>query len=142
MIVGPGGGQTARWSGGGRSDSVDDMESVRLDRWLAAARVFRSRTLAAKACAGGAVRVNEGNVKPHHALRVGDEVRVARERGPRILRVIALAEKRLSPALARELYEDHSPPPEPRRPRVAARDRGAGRPTKRDRRLLQRLKGR
>ena len=57
-----------------------------------------------------------------------------------MLEVCALAEKRLSAADARELYEDHSPPPPPRPERVAVRERGAGRPTKRERRELDRLR--
>ena len=118
------------------------MDSVRLDRWLCAARVFRSRTLAARACDGGKVRLNERGAKPHAPIRVGDEVRVAHERGPRVLEVRALAEKRLSAALAGELYADHSPPPPPRQPRISERAPGAGRPTKRERRLLDRLRGR
>ncbi len=118
------------------------MESVRIDRWLCAARVFRSRTLAARACTGGKVHVNEHGVKPHHLLRVGDEVRVTREEQIRILEVTALADKRLSAPLARDLYDDRSPPPPPREERPGLRDRGLGRPTKRDRRLLRRLRGR
>jgi len=119
------------------------MESVRIDRWLCAARVYRSRTLATQACVGGLVKVNDDGVKPHYGLRIGDQVRAQTERGPRILVVKALAEKRLSAALARELFEDHSPPPEtkPRRVRMPQRDPGAGRPTKRERRELERFRG-
>ena len=70
-------------------------------------------------------------------------VRAQTERGPRILDVKALAEKRLSAALARDLFDDHSPPPEakPRRVRMPQRDPGAGRPTKRERRDLERFRG-
>ena len=118
------------------------MERVRLDRWLCAARVFRSRTQATQACVGGRVRVNDESVKPHYALGAGDRVRVQTERGPRVLEVVALAEKRLAPALARELFVDHSPPPEPRPARMPRRDPGAGRPTKRERRELERFRGR
>ncbi|HXZ85255.1 MAG TPA: RNA-binding S4 domain-containing protein [Myxococcota bacterium] len=118
------------------------MERVRLDRWLCAARVFKSRTQATQACAGGRVKVNDESAKPHFALGPGDRVRVQTERGPRILEVVALAEKRLSPALARELFVDHSPPPEPRPARMPRREPGAGRPTKRERRALGRFRGR
>lgn len=118
------------------------MESVRVDRWLCAARVFKSRTGAARACSGGKVHVNEQGVKPHHLLRVGDEVRVTGEEQIRILEVTSLADKRLSAPLARELYEDRSPPPPPREERTGVRERGLGRPTKRDSRLLRRLRGR
>ena len=112
-----------------------------MDRWLYAARIFKSRTQATEACAGGHVRLNGGRTKAHHPLRVGDEVLVQKSRGSRILEVCALAEKRLSPAQARELYQDHSPPPPPREEPVGRRERGAGRPTKRDLRMLRKLHG-
>jgi len=113
-----------------------------VDRWLYAARIFKSRTQASEACAGGRVRLNGDRIKSHQALRVGDEVLVQKPRALRILEVCALAEKRLSPPQARELYEDRSPPPPPREQPVGRRERGAGRPTKRDLRVLQRLRGR
>lgn len=115
------------------------MESVRLDRWLHAARVFKSRTQATEACGGGHVKLNERNAKPHHPVRVGDLISARAHDQVRVLSVLALAEKRLSPALARELYEDRSPPPE-REGRAAPRERGEGRPSKRDRQALQRMK--
>jgi ribosome-associated heat shock protein Hsp15 len=118
------------------------VDGVRVDRWLCAARVFKSRTQASDACGRGRVLVNQSPVKASHALRVGDEVRAWPERGAVVLEVRALAEKRLAAAAARELYLDHSPPPPPREPRVAVRVRGSGRPTKRERRALDRLKGR
>jgi ribosome-associated heat shock protein Hsp15 len=117
------------------------VDSVRLDRWLFAARIYKSRTLAQTACTGGHVRLNGAPVKPSHGVRVGDEVQADAPRGTVILEVRALVEKRVSPAAARELYVDHSPPPPPREPRVAPRARGAGRPTKADRRATERLRG-
>ncbi|HKC50425.1 MAG TPA: S4 domain-containing protein [Myxococcota bacterium] len=118
------------------------MASVRVDRWLCAARVYPSRTQATQACVGGKVRVNEDAVKPHHALCVGDRVRAQTERGLRLLEVAALAEKRLSASLAAKLFVDHSPPPPPRPTRMPRREPGAGRPTKRERRKLERFRGR
>lgn len=103
--------------------------------------MFPSRTAARDACAGGHVRLNGEPVKPAHAVQVGDEVRATAPRGAVVLRVLALAERRLSPPLARLLYEDHSPPPPPRDPGLPRRDAGAGRPTKADRRALARLRG-
>jgi ribosome-associated heat shock protein Hsp15 len=117
------------------------VDSVRVDRWLCAARIFKSRTLAQHACDAGHVLVNDRPVRASHALRSGDEVRTEAPRGRVVLLVLALADKRQSPPKARELYEDRSPPPEPREPRVAVRARGAGRPTKADRRALSRLRG-
>jgi ribosome-associated heat shock protein Hsp15 len=117
------------------------VESVRIDRWLCAARIFKSRTLAQKACDLGHVCVGDRAVRASHALRVGDEIRAEAPRGPVVVIVLALADKRQSPPRARELYEDRSPPPPPREERVAVRPRGSGRPTKADRRAIQRLRG-
>lgn len=89
-------------------------ESVRLDRWLCAARFFASRTQANAACDGGKISVNGVKVRASHAVRVGDEVRGRTPRGTIVVDVLVLAEKRLSPTLARELYRDRSPPPPPR----------------------------
>jgi ribosome-associated heat shock protein Hsp15 len=117
-------------------------EQVRIDRWLTATRVFKSRTLAQAACEAGHVRVNDVSARPSHSVKIGDEVRAFAARGTLIFVVKGLAEKRLSAALAQALYEDHSPPPPAKEERVAVRERGAGRPTKADRRALSRLRGR
>ncbi len=119
------------------------MDSVRVDRWLWAARLYKTRTAAAAACSGGLVKLNDNAVKPAAKLKVGDRVRAQAPRGLVILEVAQLAEKRLAPAPARELYVDHSPPPPPREQRMQElpiRDRGAGRPTKADRRAMERLR--
>ncbi|MBX3126432.1 MAG: RNA-binding S4 domain-containing protein [Polyangiaceae bacterium] len=110
---------------------------MRIDRWLCAARIYKSRSLATQACAGGRVKINGQAVRPSHLVRVGDRVEASAPRGPVVLDVKAIAEKRVSPALARALYDDHSPPPPPR----DERPRGLGRPTKADRRALSRLRG-
>ena len=117
------------------------LERVRIDQFLYAARAYKSRSDARKACDGGRVLVNGTPAKASHAVRVGDEVRAHAPRGAIVWKVLLLAEKRVSPALARTLYEDHSPPPPPREERFPARERGAGRPTKRERRDLRRFRG-
>jgi ribosome-associated heat shock protein Hsp15 len=121
---------------------ADPLDSVRLDKWLWAARVFKTRGVAADACDGGKVDVNDQAAKPAKALRPGDVVRVSLPQGRRrILKVAALGERRGSATVARALFEDLTPP-EPPRSRLAApprREPGAGRPTKRERRLLDRL---
>ncbi len=117
-------------------------DEVRIDRWLTATRVFKSRTLAQAACDAGHVRINENPARASQLVRIGDEVRALAPRGIAVLLVRGLAEKRLSAALARLLYEDHSPPPPPKEERVAVRERGSGRPTKAERRALARLRGR
>jgi ribosome-associated heat shock protein Hsp15 len=122
------------------------MESVRLDRWLVAVRVYKTRGDATESCAGGKVRVNDRAVKPSTAVRVGDRV-VARV-GERVrdVEVVRLIEKRVGAAVAAECFVDHSEPVEPRarepRVKVAEREAGAGRPTKRDRRKMEKFRGR
>lgn len=118
------------------------MDRVRLDKWLWAARFFKSRSLAAAACEGGKVDVNRHSAKPAKLISPGDTLRITLRGGKKIIKVLALAERR-GPALrAQLLYEDltPSPPPEPLpMPPPVYRPRGAGRPTKRERRLLERL---
>lgn len=121
------------------------MESVRIDRWLWAARMFKTRSLATAACQAGHVKVNGASVKPARAIRRGDRVHAVTPGGERILDVVELAERRGSAAVARTLYDDQTPPPPPKQERpspVAPRERGMGRPSKRDRRQMQRLRGR
>jgi ribosome-associated heat shock protein Hsp15 len=123
---------------------VDPLESVRLDKWLWAARVFKTRGLAAAACDGGRVDVNAQAAKPAKALRPGDVVRVSLPQGRlRVLKVALVGERRGPPSLARALFADLTPP-EPPRTRLAPPPRrlaGAGRPTKRERRQIDRLRG-
>jgi ribosome-associated heat shock protein Hsp15 len=122
----------------------DAPGSVRLDKWLWAARVFKTRSLATDACHGGKVDVNGDAAKPAKALRPGDVVRMTLPAGRRrILKVVGLGERRASADVARALYEDLTPP-EPPRIRAAPppyRPPGAGRPTKRERREVDRLRG-
>lgn len=115
--------------------------SVRVDRYLCAARIFKSRTGAQEACAASHVKVNGKNARSSHPVKVGDKIEARAPRGQVVLIVLELAEKRQAPPRARELYEDHSPPPEAKEPRVAERERGMGRPTKVDRRRMERFRG-
>jgi ribosome-associated heat shock protein Hsp15 len=117
--------------------------AIRVDRWLVAARLYKTRGLAQAACTGGRVKVNDQSVKPSHLVKCGDEVRAESPAGLRIMVVKYLADRRLSAPLAQQLYDDRSPPRPPRdvEPNIAVRERGAGRPTKADRRALQRLRG-
>lgn len=109
---------------------------MRVDRWLWAARLFKTRSLASRACAAGHVECNGTSVRAAKPIRPGDRLEVLTPGGPRVVVVLLLAEKRGPATVARTLYEDHTPVvPKPERD-PAARERGAGRPTKRDRRLL------
>ncbi|HMI85822.1 MAG TPA: RNA-binding S4 domain-containing protein [Polyangiaceae bacterium] len=116
------------------------MDAVRIDRWLSAARIYASRSQATDACVAGQVTMNGAAVRASHMVRVGDELSAHAPRGIVIVKIMKLADKRLGPPLARELYEDHSPPPPPREELFPMRDRGAGRPTKQERRRMDRMR--
>ena len=128
---------------------ADDAGDRRLDKWLWFARFFKSRTLATRFCQSGRMRVNGVVIKKAHmSIRVGDVLTFPKARNVRVIKVLDLGRRR-GPALeARELYEDLAPP-EPRAkkdlnavpPRAGAREPGSGRPTKRQRRDLDRLRG-
>jgi ribosome-associated heat shock protein Hsp15 len=119
-------------------------DSIRVDKWLWAARVFKTRSLASRACDGGKVDVNAEAAKPARQVRAGDRIVVTLPRGRRrVLMVTAIGDRRGSAEAARALFADVTPP-EPPRPRHApppARAPGAGRPTKRERREIERLRG-
>lgn len=124
--------------------------AVRVDKWLWAVRAFKTRTQANDACASGRVRVNGDLAKPATKVSVGDRVEARRRERTIVYEVVQELTKRVSATLAAEAVVDHSPPP-PDRPAMhgdvvelvqARRDRGSGRPTKRDRRDIERLRGR
>lgn len=113
------------------------MESSRVDRWLWAVRLTKTRPDAASACRGGHVRVNNRPAKPATPVAPGDVVSALVGDRTRIVEVLRVIQKRVGAADAVTCYLDRTPPPAPNSvPPVAARDRGAGRPTKRDRRVL------
>ena len=104
--------------------------------------MVRTRSAAAALADAGLVRINavriDGSSRP---VRPGDVVTIALDRNVRVLRVKGFAERRGSAEIARELFDDLTPPPTPREPTVAVREDGAGRPTKRERRETDRLQG-
>jgi ribosome-associated heat shock protein Hsp15 len=121
---------------------VDELTSTRVDRWLWAVRVFKTRTDATDACRGGHVRINGAPAKAAGTVRVGDRVVV---RGPdreRDLEVARVIDKRVGAPVAATCLVDHGPARPAADPAVFVRQRGAGRPTKRDRRDLDRLRSR
>lgn len=122
---------------------IADGGTVRLDSWIWAVRLVKTRSVGASACRGGHVHVNGERVKPAYAVRVGDEVRLRHDGRERIVVVKRLIRKRVGAPVAVQCYVDNSPPPPPRQSAAPAgvRDRGTGRPTKRDRRDLERLRG-
>ncbi|MFS8203084.1 RNA-binding S4 domain-containing protein [Streptomyces sp. CWNU-52B] len=118
-------------------------ETVRVDSWIWSVRLVKTRSAGATACRGGHVRVNGDRVKPAYAVRVGDEVRLRQADRERVVVVKRVIRKRVGASVAAECLIDNSPPPPPREAVAPAgiRDRGTGRPTKRDRRDLERLRG-
>lgn len=117
--------------------------TVRVDVWIWSVRLAKTRSTAAAACKAGHVRINGDRAKPAQPVNPGDEVRIRQEGRERIVKVTRLIRKRVGAPVAVECYTDHSPPPPPREAVAPAgiRDRGTGRPTKRDRREMDRLRG-
>jgi ribosome-associated heat shock protein Hsp15 len=118
------------------------METTRVDKWLWAVRLCKTRSAATAACGGGHVRVNGAAAKPATPVRVGDRVEAHLHGRQRVLEVVRVIERRVGAPVAAECVVDHSPPPPPKEEfsAVFARDPGAGRPTKRDRRRLDRFR--
>ncbi|MGV0716081.1 S4 domain-containing protein [Mycolicibacterium sp. XJ662] len=118
------------------------MESARVDRWLWSVRLAKTRPDAAGACRGGRVRVNGRPAKPATMVSPGDEVRARIGEVTRVVEVVRVIHKRVGAADAATCFLDRTPkPPTAQSVPVAARERGAGRPTKRDRRMLEKLRG-
>ncbi len=117
--------------------------TTRVDSWLWAVRLFKTRSAATAACRSGHVRVNGERVKAAQGVRIGDEIRIRISGFDRIVIARRLLVKRVGADLAAECYTDNTPPPPPKSEMalLPVRDRGAGRPTKRDRREIERLRG-
>jgi len=122
--------------------------SLRIDKWLWYARFYKTRSLAAKSLEGARMRVDgRPTAKPHTAVRPGTVLTFSLGPHVRVIKVLALGTRRGPAPEARLLYEDLAPPPPPgaggkaaRETAAGERDPGAGRPTKRDRRRIDRLK--
>ena len=121
------------------------MEYARLDKWLWAVRVYKTRSDAAEACRGSAVRLNETIAKPSAKVRIGNTV-VARTRAlTRTLHVTGLTEKRVGAGLVPDFLEDKTPESEHEKAREKQANarvfshKGSGRPTKKDRRDIEKL---
>ena len=117
---------------------------TRVDQWVWAVRLSPSRSQATAGAKAGHIRINGERAKPSQSVVVGDHVRVLTPGGEKLVTVEKLIVKRVGAPQAAECYTDHTPPPPPKEERVVigVRERGAGRPTKRDRRELDRLQGR
>lgn len=120
-----------------------ETSRVRTDAWLWAVRVYKTRSAATTACRAGHVRVNGDRAKAAQPIGPGDEVRIRIAGFDRTLVVRQAIVKRVGAPAAALAYEDLTPPPPPRESIafVPIRDRGAGRPTKRERRDIDKLRG-
>ncbi|MGT2526910.1 RNA-binding S4 domain-containing protein [Streptomyces nojiriensis] len=126
------------------SVSGTNAGTVRVDAWIWSVRLTKTRSIAATACRAGHVKVNGERAKPAQSVRAGDEVRLYHAGRERIVVVRRPVSKRVGPPVAAECYVDNSPPPPTpvEAAVVGIRDRGAGRPTKRERREIETLRGR
>ncbi|AWB81599.1 RNA-binding protein S4 [Corynebacterium yudongzhengii] len=120
-----------------------DGKPVRIDVWVWAVRIFKTRSAAAEAVRAGHVKLNGSTTKPSQQVVPGDHIRVWKDHRERRFEVVATLRKRAGAPVARKCYVDHSPPPPPKEvlASLPQRDRGAGRPTKKERRQLDRLRG-
>jgi len=121
-------------------------EGVRIDKWLWAVRVFKTRSQATIACRNGKIRVRELIVKPSHDVKSGEIIEVNIPPIKKMVRVLGLIENRVSAKLAENYIEDLTPPEEytkvkrMREMNFEYRERGLGRPTKKERREIEGLK--
>ncbi|MDX6233601.1 MAG: ribosome-associated heat shock protein Hsp15 [Nocardioidaceae bacterium] len=118
------------------------MDATRIDRWLWAVRLSKTRSDATALCKSGHVDVNGRAAKPATTIAAGDRIEARLHGEHRTFEVVQVIDKRVGAPIALECYVDHTPPPPPKDESapVAARERGAGRPTKRDRRDIDRLR--
>lgn len=121
------------------------MDSVRIDKYLSAIRVFKTRSDAADACNGNKVKLNGVNAKAAKAVKPGDTIEVRRGSAMLSYRVVRLSESRMGAALVPDFAENLTPREEleklrpPKETIVLQRDKGSGRPTKKERRQLEDL---
>ncbi|MDQ6801661.1 MAG: S4 domain-containing protein [Acidobacteriota bacterium] len=115
-------------------------DRVRIDVWLKQVCLIKHRTQAAEACRGGKVKINGERVKPSAAVRPGDVVEFMQDTHYRRVVAETLPEGPVSREVARTLYRDETPKQDSDTLRVALRERGSGRPTKRDRREVDKFR--
>jgi len=124
---------------------MSEVTQVRIDKWLWAVRLFKTRSMATTACNAGKVKIDGSNVKPSRMVKIGEEIQVQTHRIKRTVKVIALLDKRVGAKLVPDFLEDHTPPEEYHKLEslinvpLVKRDKGAGRPTKKERRDIDKL---
>lgn len=125
---------------------ANESDKLRIDKYLWSIRVFKTRTLATEACKAGRVKLNGQNVKPSYVVKVGDTFAVQKGIERKLLYVTGLLDRRVDAKTAAMYYEDRTPVEETYgfksvfQAPILKRDRGTGRPTKRDRREIDDLK--
>lgn len=124
---------------------MSEILKMRIDKWLWSVRMFKTRTLATEACAAGKVKIDGESLKASYLLKIGQTIHINRQGEKTILKAVKLIEKRVSAPLAVLCYDDLTPPEEKNKlqfPSVfyEVRDRGIGRPTKRNRRDIDKFK--
>ncbi len=122
------------------------MEAVRIDKYLWSIRVFKTRSQASNACRSGKVVIDDIQVKPSRDVKINDVIQIRSGPLTRVLKVTDLLERRVSAKIAQNYYEDLTPEEEIEKIKMLRevnyekRDRGIGRPTKKERRLIEKLK--
>lgn len=124
------------------------LKKVRIDKWLWSVRIFKSRTLATEACKSGKVKIDDVRLKPAYLVQRDEIIQVQKEGFRLQFKVLDLIQKRVSAPLAQACYEDLTPEEELNKYKdwyvgkgaVERREKGSGRPTKRERRLIDRFK--
>lgn len=125
---------------------MPEKEKLRIDKYLWAIRIFKTRTLASDACKAGRVKLDNQNIKPSHEVRVGEIYQVSKGPDRKVVKVTGLLENRVDAKTAVGFYEDITPVEQTQafksmfQAPILKRDRGTGRPTKRDRREIDELK--
>ena len=124
-----------------KPESSQAKVSVRADKWLWAARCFKTRSQSTDACAAGHLKLNDRTAQASASVKVGDMVDIKTHGGRRVLKVMALGERRGSVEMAERLFEDHTPPPPPEPQMKPQWQDGGGRTDRRQRRAIRKNKG-
>jgi ribosome-associated heat shock protein Hsp15 len=123
-----------------------EKHNTRIDKWLWAVRIFKTRAIATEACAGGKVKINDTAVKASRKIQAGDVIQVRKGVVKHIYCVLKIAEKRMGAKLVPDFLEDITPKKEleklksAQKQPIQTREKGQGRPTKRERRMMDKLK--
>lgn len=124
-----------------------ELEKLRIDKYLWAIRIFKTRSLATEACKAGKVKLNGQNIKPSYVVKIGETYQIQKGIEKKVIKVVGLLERRVDAPTAITFYEDLTPVEETYGYKTTfhapllKRDRGTGRPTKKDRREIDDLNG-